>query len=198
MSISDLADKSSVDDQAELQKSGALYIRRAKLSVVSMVCFFASTIITFNAYKLPIGASDTTKFIGSIFTPVSFLFWVGYILAACKIADLKFIRLKSMRYCLAMIFVLIGFALIWFFVGMAFNNSDNAGIASSALAVLVALSFILFLIVLFVSNYSATYLLSLTISISVLQVVLLAIVGIILILLYFMLNSSSSKKANEN
>jgi uncharacterized membrane protein YcjF (UPF0283 family) len=81
---------------------------------------------------------------------------------------------------------------------MAFNNSDNAGIALSALAVLVALSFILFLVVLFVSNYSDTHLLSLTISISVLQVVMLAIVGIILMLLYFTLNQQSSKTAKEN
>jgi len=56
----------------------------------------------------------------------------------------------------------------------------------------------LFLVALFVSNYAATHLLSLTISISVLQVVLLAIVGIILILLYFTLNQPSSKTANEN
>ncbi|MGC1466622.1 MAG: hypothetical protein WA792_12905, partial [Pseudolabrys sp.] len=86
MSISNSVDNTTADDDgAAIQKAARQYVNRAKLSFVFMCCFFVSAIVCYYKYQY-------VTLMGAL---TSFLFWVGFVVAAFSARRLSVFQLKS-------------------------------------------------------------------------------------------------------
>jgi hypothetical protein len=165
------------------------------LSLAAMVSFAGFAVFSYLFIWTAANQSDALKAIGLVGTPSALAIWVIYVVKALHAADLRFWRLRSTKAGIAMAIVCLLIVLGTFFyvagatdVGpAACREAGGCGFHGNIRPIAYACSLfgLGFVVYVFKENYDATHRVTLTLSLSVLQLLTIFLVVFIAILYVF-------------